>query len=198
MSIHSGGFGAVPLAPSDPADLRQLAAALSADLARDGIAHAISGSIAMAAHGYVRGTLDLDVLVVTTALRLPHVFEIVRRHGFSGADRDLILALQERRVAALRRGPLAVEILVPVIPYHEQLIGRAVRLPIDGHQVPFVSLEDLVVLKMVWARTKDLADIDALVALDRARLDTAYIRRTLASIVPDGDERLVHIGRLLG
>ncbi len=177
----------------DPADLYALAARLSAELHDAGIAHAISGSIAMAAHGYVRGTLDVDVLIVTPALSLPKAFDVVRQLGFSGEDRDLIASIRERSVAALRRGPVAVELLVPVLPYHRTLVDRAVRFEVHGTSVPFVSLEDLLVLKMLWRRAKDIADVHALAALAPGRVDTSYVESTLRSILPDGDPRVAEV-----
>lgn len=129
------------------AEIPSLVAAISADLTRAGIDHAISGAAAMAVYGYVRATKDLDVLVVTPSARLPEVLEIVRRHGFTGDDCELIESLRDRYVAELRSGPTSVEILVPAIPYHETLIGRSVTRAVAGERVPFVSLEDLIVLK---------------------------------------------------
>lgn len=181
----------------DPADLYALAARLSADLSEAGIAHAVSGSIAMAAHGYVRGTLDIDVLVVTAGVSLPRAFEVVRHLGFVGEDRDLVASIRDRAVAALRRGPLAIELLVPVIPYHRTLLDRAVRFEVQGTSVPFVSLEDLVVLKMVWRRAKDIADVHALAALAPGRLDSTYIESTLRSILPTGDPRVAEVLQIL-
>lgn len=177
----------------DPSDLYALAARLSADLHAAGIAHAVSGSIAMAAHGYVRGTLDIDVLIVTTALTLPKAFDVVRDLGFAGEDRDLIASIRERSVAALRRGPLAIELLVPVLPYHRTLLDRAVRLDVHGTSVPFVSLEDLLILKMLWRRAKDIADVHALAALAQGHLDKAHIESTLRLILPNGDPRIAEI-----
>jgi len=86
-------------------DLPALAAGLSTEFRKAGIPHAISEAIATAAHGYVRATQDLDILVVASALQLPRVFEIVRARGFEGEDRELILSIRERHVAALHAGP---------------------------------------------------------------------------------------------
>src|SRR5436189_1695260 len=105
-----------------------VAAQVSADLSAAGIRHAVSGSVALAAHGYVRGTLDLDLLVAVPAPRLPAVFAVLRARGFVGEDRALIASLRERHVASLFRGAFSVEILVPVIPYHDTLLSRAVRM----------------------------------------------------------------------
>jgi hypothetical protein len=175
-----------------PTDLPSVAVAVSRDLTRAGIAHALSGALAMAAHGYVRATADVDILVVTSSLRIPEVFEIVRRQGFAGEDRDLISSLRERYVATLRAGTKSVEILVPVLPYHGTILSRSRLLDIDGVPVPVVSLEDLVVLKMLWHRTKDVADVEALVAIP-ASLDQAWIETTLRGMLPEGDPRFVEI-----
>lgn len=192
---RSGGTGAIrTLAGLD--DLPGLTAAISADLAAASIRHAISGAIAMAAHGYVRATVDLDILVVAPSLRLPQVFDIIRRHGFRGDDRELIASLRDRFVAALEAGPTTVEVLVPVLPYHHGIVDRAVAKPLRGRQVPFVSVEDLIVLKMLWHRAKDVADVHALVALPGATLDREFVRATLRSILPVDDPRHAEMDRL--
>jgi hypothetical protein len=177
------------------ADLPGIAARLSADLAAAGIPHAVSGAVAMAAHGFVRATRDIDILVVVPAVRLPAVFAIVRRAGFQGEDRALIESLRERFFAEMRSGPTSVEILVPAIPYHHRLLERAVRRTISGVEVPFLSREDLVVLKMLWRRDKDLADVRTMLA-GGDPVDMDRIRATLAELLPADDPRHAEVQRL--
>ena len=174
-----------------------VAAAISADLRRAGIPHAITGAAAMAAYGYIRATRDVDILVVTTSLRLPEVFRIVRAHGFAGEDRALIISLRERYVAELTSDALSVEILVPVLPYHRVVLDRAVVKDIGGQRVPFVSVEDLIVLKMLWHRSKDVPDVEAMIVAGGAGLDREYVRRTLRSLIPDADGRHAELDRML-
>jgi hypothetical protein len=169
-------------------DLPGLAAAISAQLARKGIGHAVSGAVAMAVHGVVRATKDLDILVVAAQVQLPEVFAIVRGLGFQGDDAQLLRGLREHGYAEMKSGAVRVEILAPVLPYHRTLPDRAVRAEIAGTRVPVVSLEDLVVLKMLWRRPKDIPDIHSLLTAAR-NLDAGYIRSTLASILPDDDPR---------
>jgi len=181
---------------SDLADLPGLATRLSAALTEAKVPHAVSGAIAMAAHGFVRATMDIDVLVIVPSLRLPEVFAIVRTFGFAGEDRALIDAVRVRAVAELRSGSASVEIIVPVLPYHHEVLRRSVIVDTKGTRVPFVTPEDLVVLKMLWLREKDRADVRALVAARRGRLDEAYIRATLESLLPPGDHRIAELARL--
>jgi predicted nucleotidyltransferase len=179
------------------ADLPSVAVAVSQRLTAAGIRHAISGSMAAMVHGYVRGTLDVDLLVVAPRIRLPEVFEAVRAQGFSGDDRTMLDELARRYCAAFSRGNLRFEIFVPVFPWHATLVDRAVWRDIDGVRVPVVSAEDLIVLKMLWYRDKDAVDVPRLLEANRGALDLAYIRTTLASLLPADDARLPMLERLL-
>ena len=169
-------------------DLPELAAAISAKLFKSKIRHAVSGAVAMATYGVVRATKDLDILVVAPQVRLPEVFAIVRERGFHGEDAEMLRGLRENGYAELTAGPVRVEILGPVLPYHRTLPDRAVPVEISGTRVPIVSLEDLVVLKMLWRRPKDIPDIHSLLAASRD-FDAGYVRSTLASILPEDDAR---------
>lgn len=178
------------------ADLPDLAVRISAALTGAAVPHAISGALAMAAHGFVRGTRDIDLLVVVPSLRLPEVFALVRGFGFEGEDRELVASLRERFVAELRSGPASVEILVPVLPFHRELLGRAETKDVGGVPVPYVSAEDLVLLKMLWLRDKDRGDVRALLAARRGSLDLDRVRRTLRELLPEGDPRFGELERL--
>ncbi len=179
------------------ADVASLTARLSRSLADRDVRHAISGDPAMAAHGLVRTTTSVEILVVAPSLQWARAFEAVREHGFSGGDRELIASLRDRYAAEMRSGPWAVEIFVPVLPYHGTLVDRAVRIDVNGVDVPFVSLEDLIVLKFLWHRTKDVADAHALIAGGGLRIDAEYVRVTLGSILPADDARHEELRGLL-
>jgi predicted nucleotidyltransferase len=182
---------------ADPSDLAGLAAAISADLTAAGIVHALSGSLSMAAYARPRATLDADFLVITPAIRWPEVFRIARKHGFDGDDRECISSIRTQGHAMLSSGPIALDILVPQIPYHHEVAKRAHRLSLEGHEVPFVTAEDLFVLKTVWWRKKDELDLAVLADGTRGTLDVDYVRRTVASLLPENDPRHAAIETLL-
>jgi uncharacterized protein (DUF433 family) len=117
---------------ADPGDLPALAAEVSAALTAAGIVHALSRSLSMAAFARPRATLDADFLVVAPAIRWPEVFAIVREQGFAGDDRESIRSMRERGHAMFRSGPVALDILIPQIPYHHDVANRAVRLRLAG------------------------------------------------------------------
>lgn len=179
------------------AELSRIAAALSADLAAAGIDHVLTGALALSIHARPRQTQDIDVVVSVPSLRLPAVFAIARRHGFEGDDRRLIAEIRAGSFAQMTSGPLTLDVIVPVLPYHAQVVRRAVRCDVAGTQVPLVTAEDLFVMKVLWHRPKDVADLQILGAI-ASRLDVAYILATLATLVPPEDPRHAEAARLLG
>jgi hypothetical protein len=176
-------------------ELSALAAAVSADLTAAGIEHVLTGALALAVHGYARSTHDIDVVVLVPSVRLPEVFATARRHGFTGDDRELVLEVRARTFAQMRRGPATLDVIVPVLPYHERIVRRAQRVEVAGTMVPLVTAEDLFVLKALWHRPKDVADLTVLA--NKEGLDAAYVRATLASLVPPGDPVHEEVARLL-
>lgn len=182
---------------ADFADIPDLAVRLSQRLTAAGVEHAISGSVAMAVHGWARATMDVDYLVVVPSLRLPELFQIVRDEGFRGEDRALIESVRRNHVAAFEKGDLRVDLFVPFLPWHQTILRRAVVGELRGRKVPLVSQEDILILKLLWLRAKDQGDIDPLFAANAATMDRNYLRRTLCDLVPERHPAHAELARLL-
>ena len=60
-------------------------------------------------------------------------------------------------------------------PYERQAIQRARRIVIDGVEVAFAALEDLIIHKMVAGRPRDLEDVAGLLRKN-PQIDLAYLR----------------------
>src|SRR5258708_6869451 len=109
-------------------ELLRLAAAVSRELTPRGIGHLVSGSLALAIHARPRMTYDIDLVVAVASLRLPEVFAVARAHGFTGDDRSLITDIRARTFAQMRAGALTLDIIIPVLPFHLEIMKRAVRM----------------------------------------------------------------------
>lgn len=101
--------------------------------------------------------------------------------------------------------PLDVVLAGPGI--EESFIQRAVPVDIEGTVVPVVSPEDLIVMKILAGRTKDLEDVRGVLAERLNTLDLAHIRTMLemleqalgqADLLPVIESELVRARRLRG
>lgn len=76
--------------------------------------------------------------------------------------------------------PLDVVLAGPGI--EDQFFARTVIRTIDGVTVRLASAEDLVVMKVLAGRLKDLQDVEAIIAAHGDVLDEAVIRTTLGML----------------
>lgn len=135
----------------------------------------LAGGLAVMAHGFVRGTRDVDLV---TRLPLSEARTRLARHGLP--TRRLKRDPLEGGFSCLKGecGGLAFEVLPQIVPVHWE---AAVPVEVGGAgSLRVVALEDLIALKLKAQGAKDLMDAAILVLMHpetevRAReLATAY------------------------
>jgi hypothetical protein len=97
----------------------------------------------------------------------------------------LLASIRERGLCTAWFGEVKVEVFSPVIPLQHRILDRALPMPWKDRTIPVTTAEDLIVLKMVFHRDKDLRDIRAMVATSGARLDRTYILEQAAQVLDD-------------
>jgi hypothetical protein len=127
------------------------------------------GGQAVIAHGYPRLTKDLDLWVRPTADNGQRVLAALREFGAPVA----LTAKQfenPRTMIVLGRDPFRVDILTAVVGLEfEASWSRRTTVVLEGTELPVVSKADLITSKRASGRLQDLADIEALEALDDVR-----------------------------
>ncbi len=137
------------------ADLRDLCRNLN----RNGARYVVIGGFAMAAAGYNRRTMDVDLLVDTTGDNESRVLDAVAQLP-DGAARQVapgeiahwtVVRVADEIVVDLMRSACGVE--------YPEAAGSVHILNIDGVPVPFASPELLWRMKKPTRREKDAADL---------------------------------------
>ena len=136
---------------------------LLADLAARGIPAAVIGALALAAHGVVRASEDLDLLVLDRSVLNRSFWEswessaqIEIRRG----DPDDPLA----GVVRLREDGEIVDLVVGREPWMPALLERRIEVQLGPRRLPVVSRADLVLLKLFAGGPQDLLDVELLLA----------------------------------
>jgi len=153
------------------------------------ILYAFSGALANALWGIPRATKDLDLLVHVPRIALPTTIELLFGLGCQGSLEEVLKTSLDEHVIRLDYQGMDVEVFLPFLPYHHEVLRRRVQHPIEDVPAYFVSAEDLVILKFLFHRAKDVADIQAILATQADRLDRAYLTSTLRSVLPAEDPR---------
>jgi hypothetical protein len=160
-------------------------------LAKAGLAHAFGGAIAL---GYCtlepRGTRDLDLNVFVAPERVAEVFAAL-------PDDVTVTALNVEQ--AERDGQVRIwwddtpiDVFLDVLPLHAEVAREVRRVPFAGRTIPVLGCDALAVFKAMFDRTRDWADIEAMV--DAKALDFEVVTERIRRL--DGEDSS-RAGRLL-
>ena len=140
------------------------------------------GAQAAIVYGVARLTADVDITA-----RVPPGdagwLDTIEANGFERRFPDVELALLTRVIPVVHRATgLPVDIVLAGPGLEEQLLDRAVTQDIDGVAVPVIEASDLVALKVLAARPKDIEDVAALLRTQGERIDEARVRAVLRDL----------------
>ena len=132
-------------------------------LADEKVEFLLIGAYALAAHGYPRATMDIDIWVMPSHANAEAVLRAIRRfgaplHNLTKADLE-----KEGTVFQIGVAPRRIDIITGASGLKfEQASSRATTVEIEGIAVRIPSVADLICNKRASGRTKDLADVEAL------------------------------------
>jgi hypothetical protein len=149
-------------------DLRSLLEALN----KHGVRFVVIGGVAVAAHGFVRGTEDLDLVPdsdpenlarLTTALGdLESTLPTVGGRPFDPVADAGVIRRGGNVTATTKFGALDVVQRAQGVPSYSQLAADAVESDLLGVSVRVCSLARLREMKQAQSRTQDLLDLENL------------------------------------
>jgi hypothetical protein len=175
-----------------PALARLLADALEGA----GVPYAVGGALALGVWGFPRATNDVDLDVFVPAGDLDPVFDVLE-----GAGCELDRTAAQRSAAQrgdfkVRLHAMRIDVFVASIPLYESAARRIRQAPLEGRLAWFLSPEDLAVFKFLFFRTKDILDVERLVAFGGPAFDRQYVRHWLVDLVGQDDDRVQRWDRL--
>ena len=126
------------------------------------IPHAFGGALALAFHiEEPRATRDIDVNVFVGADRARAVFDALP-DGVAWDEDDLARVTEEGQIR-LFWDETPVDLFFSTHVFHDEAALNIERVPLDGTTIPILGATELVVFKAFFNRTKDWADIEAMI-----------------------------------
>lgn len=169
------------------ASLPQRLLAIHHALAGAAVPHAFGGAIALAYYTLEpRGTRDLDVNVFIDQQYCRQALDAFPRE-VAVTDAQIEQILRDGQ-ARLWWDDTPVDVFFDNLPLHRQAARHARTEPFAGTRIPILGPIELVVFKAMFDRTKDWADIEAVVAA--GELDVPATRALLVELVGADDRRL--------
>jgi hypothetical protein len=164
-----------------PSPFADLLASLQGVLDAAGVRWYLFGAQAAILHGVSRLTADVDVTVDLGTRSFRILLGDLERAGFALRVPDSERFVERTRVLPLvhtaSRMPLDLVLAGPGI--EERFFERVVEHAIEGIRVPVAAVEDLIAMKVLAGRPKDLDDVAAILAAKGESIDLAGVRGTL-------------------
>lgn len=142
------------------------------------ISGVIIGGVAASLLGRPRVTRDVDALVLVSEKRWKEFLKLGTRHGFHPRRKDALAFAHKARVLLVTHKPSSIDadIVFGALPFEEEAIARALWIEVAGVRVPLPVPEDLVIMKAVAHRPRDMGDIEAILDA-HPKLDRKKVRR---------------------
>jgi hypothetical protein len=165
---------------SSPQPVTELLGDLARGLHALGVRWFLFGAQAAILHGAARLSADVDVTVDLGARSSRELVEALSREGFVLRVADVEGFVEATRVIPLvhltSRMPLDVVLAGPGL--EERFFARVTEHRVGDLLVPVVSAEDLVAMKILAGRPRDVEDVASIVRV-RGDLDLELARDTL-------------------
>ena len=138
-------------------DYRDMLHALSDEKVR----FLLVGAYALAAHGYPRATMDIDIWVMPSPQNADAVLRALRRFGATLHNLTKEDLQKDGTIFQIGVAPRRIDIITAASGLQfEETYGRSLSVNIEGIEVHIPSIDDLIRNKKALGRTKDLADAE--------------------------------------
>jgi hypothetical protein len=130
----------------------------------------VIGGYAVAVHGYIRATGDIDIWINQNAENADKMLTVMLQFGFEAYDfqlEDFMVVDGKAGFVSIGQEPFKIEILGEVsgVQFSECFTNKII-VEIEQVPIPFINLSDLIKNKRASGRPKDLLDIDNLPELE--------------------------------
>jgi hypothetical protein len=148
-----------------------------------GISYAVMGGLAVRAHGIPRPTYDVDVTIVAARDELPGLCQRIRDMGYDVPEEyfmgwvDHVAGMPLIKAATfVESRTLVADIFLAETEYQQSVMSRRIRDTVNGFEAWIVTPEDLILLKLIAARPRDIGDIIDVLTM-QLHLDEVYLRK---------------------
>ena len=160
--------------------LADLLASTIRALAAARIDYMLTGSLASTFYGEPRATRDIDVVIDPTPASLDRLVEVLLTDGLYVDPAAARTALRERGQFNAIAGEAKVDFIVRKDrPFSISEFDRRQRVQLLSTEVDMVTVEDLIVAKLWWARESDSErqrrDVAGMISVAGTALDREYV-----------------------
>lgn len=165
-------------------NLADLFSSLAAVFNKASLRWYVFGAQAAIFYGSARLTADVDVTVLPGGHPLDELLDSLQEAGFEARAPDVHALVRQTRVLPVThtQSGMPVDIILGGPGLEEQFADLARSYNLDGVNVPLARSEDLVAMKVLAGRDKDLHDVSSILEAQADGMDINDTRATLKTL----------------
>lgn len=138
--------------------------------------YSIIGGLALIFHKIQRTTNDIDITLLVELEKMEIIGKMII-DNFEPIFPDSIIFFQKNFVLPVRdkKTEMRIDFAAGLSGFDIKVIERSKRLVFGKLELPFCTVEDLILYKLFAARPKDFADLYDISKLHKGKIDTKYL-----------------------
>ncbi|HLQ45332.1 MAG TPA: hypothetical protein VK137_11425 [Planctomycetaceae bacterium] len=185
------------LSAEEPPRSTLVAQELAAALDQQGQEYAFGGALALGFWGTPRGTLDVDLTLFISPKHPTECLWLMTQVGCQVDSKSATESLIELGFCHASFAGTRVDVFVPTIPFYDLAKQRRRQVTLGSQPIWIWDAETLAVFKMMFFRTKDIADLENILEMQGAVFDRTWVREQIVNIFGNRDPRLSEWDRLV-
>lgn len=162
-------------------------------LEKNKFSYLILGGLAVGVLGEPRFTADLDLDLFVSKAEISTFLDKINQAKFKVNKTEALRTVESFGSFRCYCQGLQVDIILASSPIEDSALKRKKRISLFGKKMSFPSPEDLILLKLVPGRPKDLLDIESIVMRHYGKLDLKYLQRWIEEICEEAEDfRIAH------
>lgn len=144
------------------------------------VPYMIIGGQAVLLYGEPRFTRDIDITLGIGADGLDGILNIVKELNLKILPEDVSSFVKKTMVLPVmdESTGVRVDFIFSFTPYEKQAIERCKKTLLNGVEINFASVEDLIIHKIFAGRARDIEDVKNII-LKNPNIDKIYIKKWL-------------------
>lgn len=147
-----------------------------------GIKYMVIGGIANAKWGNPRVTLDIDITIWISDDKIKNLLSVLKKDYTILVDKPLEFISETRVLPIKNNRDQRIDLIFGSLPFEENAISRAVKGKIGNTTIKFCTAEDLILLKIISERDKDIEDVRGILKFQKTNLDYDYLEPRITEL----------------
>ena len=148
----------------------------------------IIGGIAAGTIGEPRITGDVDIDIIINSTDLPVFLDKLKKAGFEISREGCLKSALQTGVFRIAYKNFYIDFLIASTELEKKAFERSKKLSLFGVKANFPAPEDMILLKIIPGRDKDMLDAKNIALRHKGKLDTRYLKNWAMKLCEEAED----------